>query len=85
MTTTATGIEVRTIGSVTVARLPALLRGSLRMPAWPRVGEVREAVASAGRVVGPTSDGSFLVPRSLVDRDTSAPNGETQVLVVPAR
>lgn len=84
MTTPESGHDVRRIGSVTVVRLPALVRGTLRMPAWPRVGEVREAVATHGQVVGPTADGSFLLPRPLVDRESLAPTGEVQVLVVPA-
>jgi hypothetical protein len=77
-------IDVRTIGGVTVVRVPALVRGTLRMPAWPRVKQIREAVASRGRVVGPTADGSFLLPRPLVNRETLAPSGQVQVLVVPA-
>jgi acyl-CoA reductase LuxC len=84
VTTFESGHDVRRIGSVTVVRLPALVRGTPRIPAWPRVGEVREAVASPGHVVGPTADGSFLLPRPVVDRETLAPTDEVQVLVVPA-
>ncbi len=84
MTTAEADIDVRTIGSLTVVRLPALVRGVLRTPAWPRVGELRDAVASPGRAVGPTTDGSFLLPRRVVDRESLAPSGQLQVLVVPA-
>ena len=85
MTTGVAGsMDTRTIGSVSVVRAPALVRGTLRMPTWPTVGEVREAVAARGHVVGPTATGSFLLPRPLVDRASLEPTGELQVLVVPA-
>ena len=78
-------LDARTFGAVEVIRLPAIVRGKVKMPAWPRVGEVREAVATRRQtVLGATSEGAYLLARPLVDRDGLAPRDEMQVLVVPA-
>ena len=84
MSDQAAAFDVRTLGSVTAVQLPAVVRGRLRVPAWPRVGEVRAAVASPGVAVGPTEDGSLLLARTLVDRLSLEESGETQLLVLPA-
>ena len=76
--------EQRTFGRATVVRLPAMVRGTLRIPAWPLVGEVTAAVRSGARVVGPTSTGSFLLSRAVIDRATFVPTGEIQILLLPA-
>ena len=73
--------EQRTFGRATVVRLPAMVRGTLRIPAWPLVGEVTAAVRSGARVVGPTSTGSFLLSRAVIDRATFVPTGEIQILL----
>lgn len=77
--------DVRTVAGVQVVRLPAVVRGRPRMPAWPRVGEIREAVAARTQVVlGPTADDTYLLVRPVLDRNSLAPSGEVQVVVVPA-
>jgi Acyl-CoA reductase (LuxC) len=78
-------LDARTFGTVEVIRLPAIVRGKVRMPAWPRVGEVREAVAARPQtILRAASEDAYLLARPLVDRDGLAPTDEMQVLVVPA-
>ncbi|WP_433252699.1 acyl-CoA reductase [Streptosporangium sp. CA-135522] len=79
-------IDARTIAGTQLVRLPAVVRGSVVMPPWPRVGDVRRVVAEreARRAHGPTDDGCYLIGRPVVDRDTLELTGETQVLVLPA-
>ncbi len=55
------------------------------MPAAPRVGDLRRAVAARAPVtVGPTDQGTVLMARPVIDRATLVPTGETQVLVLSA-
>lgn len=78
-------VDARDVAGVRVVRLPAIVRGRAVMPAWPRVGDLREGVAARGHVVvGPTGDGAYLVCRPVIDRATLEPTGGTQVLVLPA-
>ncbi|MFI9430894.1 MULTISPECIES: acyl-CoA reductase [Streptosporangium] len=79
-------LDARTVAGTQVVRLPAVVRGEVVMPPWPRVADVGRAVAERGsrRVQGPTADGCHLIGRAVVDRDTLQLTGETQVLVLPA-
>ncbi len=78
-------LDLRTVAGVRVVRLPALVRGRVRMPEWPRVGDIGALVAAGGSTVaGPTDHGSYLLARPVLDRDTLASSGQTQILVLPA-
>jgi hypothetical protein len=78
-------VEARTFGPVEVVRLPALVRGQLRNPPWPRVGDIRRVVAvPPDHVHGPTDEGTYLVSRRIIDRESLRPTDEVQVRVVPA-
>ncbi|WP_436760458.1 acyl-CoA reductase [Streptosporangium sp. V21-05] len=79
-------LDARTIAGTQIVRLPAVVRGEVVMPPWPRVGDVRLAVAERGshHVRGTGDDGCYLIGRPVVDRDSLALTGETQVLVLPA-
>lgn len=78
-------VQVRQLAGVRVVRLAAFVRGQVIMAAWPRVAEVREAVAAGQHaVLGPTADGSYLVSRPVLDRDSLAATGETELTVLPA-
>ena len=78
-------IDVRRLAGVEAVRLPAVIRGRVHMPAWPRVREIGEAVAArAPSVLGPTTDGAYLVVHPVIDRQELAPTGDMRVIVVPA-
>lgn len=78
-------VDIRALAGIQVVRLPAVIRGQARMPAWPRVREVREAVAARRQVVlGPTTDGAYLLARPIIDRLSLVPTGDMQIVVVPA-
>src|SRR5512133_3337516 len=78
-------IDVRRLAGVEAVRLPAVIRGRFRMPMWPRVREIGEAVADrAPSVLGPTTDGAYLVVHPVIDRQALAPTGDMRVIVVPA-
>jgi hypothetical protein len=78
-------IDVRMLAGVEAVRLPAVIRGQLHMPTWPRVREVAEAVADrAPSVVGPTTEGAYLVVHPVIDRQALGPTGDMQVVIVPA-
>ena len=77
--------DERRMAGVRVVRLPSLVRGRLAVPAWPLVGDIREAVAAGGAgVAGPTAAGSYLIHRPVVDRSTLLPTGELQVQAISA-
>ncbi|GAA2911781.1 acyl-CoA reductase [Streptosporangium fragile] len=78
-------IDARTIAGTQIVRLPAVVRGEIVMPPWPRVADVRRAVAEPGphRVEG-VAGGCHVIGRPVVDRDALDLTGETQVLVLPA-
>jgi Acyl-CoA reductase (LuxC) len=78
-------VDARSFGRVEVVRLPALVRGKLKTCPWPRVADIREAVAGPrDQVQGPTDDGAYLVVRRIVDRESLRPTDAIQVRVVPA-
>ncbi len=78
-------IDVRSLAGVEAVRLPAVIRGRFHMPTWPRVREIAEAVAArAPSVLGPTTDGAYLVVDPVIDRQTLAPMGDMRVIIVPA-
>jgi len=78
-------LDARTFGPVEVVRLPALVRGQLRIPTWPRVRDIRRVVAEPRDYVqGPTDEGTYLVAHRIVDRDSLRPTDQVQVRVVPA-
>jgi hypothetical protein len=78
-------IDVRRLAGVEAMRLPAVIRGRFRMPTWPRVSEIVQAVARrAPAVFGPTTDGAYLVAHPVIDRQALEPTGDMRVLIVPA-
>jgi hypothetical protein len=78
-------IDVRRLAGVEAVRLPAVIRGRCRMPAWPSVREVLAAVADrAPSVLGPTTGGTYLIVRPIVDLQAREPAGAMRVVVVPA-